>query len=151
MTLPIWKRNTLYVLWYEQSMYDSWCGRGTETNRTYHLAKCKELHTLLQQYNWAMYKDTSFSQFYATMQTMLKNLAEMISRSKNSLSYYNYVERGNLRCACFYEPDDKVCRIEFSIVPTQCLNWYWKKNICSINGLSKKSRRELHCRLKEVG
>lgn len=150
MTLPIWKRQALYVLWYEQSMYDAWCGRGSETTRVYHLGQCKELVALVQQYSWPTWKDKSFSQFYATMQTMLKELATMIVRSKDALSYYNYVQRGNLRCACHYDTEQKITSIEFSVVPTQTLNWYWKKNICSINNLEKDSRRALHSRLSQL-
>lgn len=147
MTLPIWKRNALYVLWYEQRMYDGWCGRGTETNRLYHLAVCRDLRSILANFSAA---HGSFSQIYAEMQSMLQNLTEMICKNKDSFAYYNYVQRGNLRCACIYDTEEKITSIEFSVVPTQTLNWYWKKNICSINGLKRESRRALRHRLSQL-
>lgn len=155
MTLPIWKRQALYIDWYEFLMYSAWKHPEANAANALIVQQSRDLRQLQQAMhsistyasNW---KYQEFPDFYADQMGMLKDLEAMICRSKDSLSYYNYVEKGHLRCACFYEPDDKCCRIEFSLVTDSHVNWYWKKNICSINAVRKSLRCGLHARVNEL-
>jgi hypothetical protein len=116
-------------------MQEAWDGFSTQEARDAHLECARKINaSSLREFK------SSIGYTYSVMRGLVESLATMIIRSKDSRAYHNWVQRLDVRCSCDYDTEEKTCEITFSIVHQTHMNWYWKKNVTSINSLKRRNR-----------